>query len=386
MRCLHIMPGLDPRLGGISAAVPRLAEAIRASGRYEVGVLAFCSAAEGIESEGTHQFEVVRLSWPSAFSDIMVRNKLHGIIAEYDVVHLHGLWQLYGWALLRAAEAQNKIILVAAHGMLDRWALANRRWKKLVYSVLIERRNLRRASCLHALTETEAQDYRRYGLQAPIAVIPNGVQVPESVDSETFYAALPELRGRKIVLFLGRLHYKKGLDLLCRAWAEIHGSFPDAHLVIAGPDSENTLARIEALVAKFRLSSSVTFAGMLSGSLKWAALAAATVFVLPSYSEGFSMAILEALALGVPVLITRHCNFPEVAHRRCGWVTEAATPPVASALAECLTLPEESRSELSSNARSLIQRRYEWGVIGRQMTALYDSLCGAVKPLKAVVP
>src|ERR1035437_2598930 len=380
MRCLHVMPGIDPQLGGISATVPKLGEAICAASSYDVGLLAFCSTAERDGSERNRRVELVRVPWPSTFWEVMVGGRLKEIVSGCDVVHLHGLWTFYGWAALHTAEKQKKVSLVAAHGMLDRWALANRRWKKSIYSLLVERRNLQRATCLHALTTTEAQDYRRYGLKAPIAIIPNGVQVPETIDPEIFHAAFPHLRGRRIVLFLGRLHYKKGLDLLCRAWVKVHSGFPDAHLVIAGPDSENTRARIGRMVAECGLGSSVTFTGMLSGSSKWAALAAATVFVLPSYSEGFSVAVLEALAVGVPVVITRQCNFPEVTQYRCGWVTEAAAESVGSALAECLSISEAARCDLSTNARGLIERRYDWRVIGGQMAALYDWLRGAPKP------
>jgi glycosyltransferase involved in cell wall biosynthesis len=310
----------------------------------------------------------------------MVGSRLKKIVFACDVVHLHGLWTLYGLAALQTAQEQGKVSLVAAHGMLDQWALANRRWKKSIYSLLVERRNLQRATCLHALTAAEAQDYRRYGLEAPIAIIPNGVQVPDTIDTEMFHEAFPYLRGHEIVLYLGRLHHKKGLDLLCRAWVTVHDGFPNAHLVIAGPDSENTRARIENLVNESGLRASVTFAGMLSGLAKWAALAAATVFVLPSYSEGFSVAVLEALAIGLPVVISRQCNFPEVEQYRCGWVTEAEAGPVGIALSESLSLSEDGRRELSKNALNLIARRYAWSVIGGQMAGVYDWLRGAPKP------
>jgi glycosyltransferase involved in cell wall biosynthesis len=310
----------------------------------------------------------------------MVGKTLEEIISGVDVVHLHGLWTLYGWAALRAAQGQHKISVVTAHGMLEPWALRNRRWRKLIYSTLVERRSLQRVACLHALTSAEAQDYRRYGLAGPIAIIPNGVQVPATIDPRIFPQAFPDLAGRRIVLYLGRLHRKKGLDNLCRAWSTVHRDFPAAHLVIAGPDSENTRARIELMVAELGLTSSVTFAGMLSGVFKWSALTAATVFVLPSYSEGFSVAVLEALALGIPVVITRQCNFPEVAQSRCGWITEPAADTVASALAESLSLPEGARKELGNNGRALIGQRYDWKVIGGQMAEVYDWLRGAPRP------
>jgi glycosyltransferase involved in cell wall biosynthesis len=189
----------------------------------------------------------------------------------------------------------------------------------------------------------------------------------------------PELTSSRIVLFMSRLIYKKGLDILCRAWADVSPSFGNAHLVIAGPD-DGAQPGIERLVDEIGIRRSVTFAGMLNGRLKWSALAAAEVFVLPSRSEGFSMAALEAIATGAPVILTRQCNFPEVASAGCGWVVEPDVKQLQGALEACLRTTASERSRMGERGRALAASRYTWPVIGRQMREVYDWVLGGPAP------
>jgi glycosyltransferase involved in cell wall biosynthesis len=263
--------------------------------------------------------------------------------------------------------------------MLEEWAMRSKWLKKAVYSLFIERRNLSRATCVRALTRTEVDDYRRFGLRNKVAVIPNGVDPPQTSDASRFLGAYPNLAGKRIVLFLSRLIYKKGLDLLCHAWSAISRKFPEAHLVIAGPDY-GSRGPIERLVDELGLRRSVTFPGMLASDLKWSALAAAEAFVLPSRSEGFSMAALEAIAAGVPVILTRQCNFPEVAAVGCGWVIEPDVAQLQGALEECLGAPAAERTRRSESGRLLAARRYSWPVIGAQMGEVYQWLLGGREP------
>ncbi len=174
------------------------------------------------------------------------------------------------------------------------------------------------------------------------------------------------------MLFLGRVHYKKGLDVLCRAWACTRRN-PQDHLVIAGPDCEGTRARLVA-------GSGITFTGLLGAELRWSALAAAHVFVLPSYSEGFSVAVLEALAAGVPVIASEACNLPEVAERACGWVVQPTVRSVAAALAEALGATPADRALLGANGRALVEQRYAWPKVAAQMASVYDWVLGGPRP------
>jgi glycosyltransferase involved in cell wall biosynthesis len=264
--------------------------------------------------------------------------------------------------------------------MLQPWALRSKSFKKRLYSALVEKANLQKAACLHALTTAEAADYRSFGRRGPIAVIPNGVELPQSIDATLFLEQFPMLRGRRIVLFLGRIHFKKGLDILIRAWAAIEKNFPDTILVLAGPDSENSRAAVEKLAEECGISARIHFTGMLAAGMKWSALANSYGFVLPSYSEGLSVAALEAMGVGLPVILTRHCHMPEVRRLDAGWEIEATTPALTLALEEMLANSSAANAAIGGRARRLVCDRYSWPVVAAQMADLYRWVQGGPSP------
>ncbi|MDQ2844185.1 MAG: glycosyltransferase [Acidobacteriota bacterium] len=373
---------LDPKYGGLSAVVPALGSAVAAHGRCSISLEAFCrpdehfapAVADGI---AVSYFPVGRLAWRK---DATARRTFQRTVAEASGVHIHGLWQMSTAAAVRAAKSLSKPYVISAHGMLERWALANKPVKKKIYAALCERSNLRGAACLHALTEAEAGDYRRFGLPNPIAVIPNGVDIPASAAAGLFLDRFPALRGRRLILFLGRIHFKKGLDILSEAWARIASRWPEAQLVLAGPDFEGTQALIETRLRELGIERRVTFTGMLDAPLKWSALAAAECFVLPSYSEGLSVSVLEAMGLGLPVIVSEQCNLPEVACHACGLTIQPRVDELSAALEHMLGASGRERSSFGQNGRRLIDERYSWPAIGEQMTALYAWLTGGPRP------
>jgi glycosyltransferase involved in cell wall biosynthesis len=264
--------------------------------------------------------------------------------------------------------------------MLDTWAVRQKAWRKAPYMALWERRNLSSSACLRALTNNEVLDYRREGFAGKVAVVPNGVTIPEGATPELLLEAYPDLRSRRIILFLGRLHPKKGVDLLCSAWSRIAANFPDAVLLIAGPDSDGTMSKLKAMVEGARIAKQVAFVGMLTGQLKWSALAASEVFVLPSHSEGFSVSTIEALGMGIPVIITRQCWFPQVAEASCGWVIEPDVDQIADVITESLKMSSTERLARRDNARKLVESHYSWPVVGRKMGQVYEWIVGGSKP------
>ena len=381
-RSINLIAHLDPRFGGMSISVPALAHATVATLRYSALVLAFCAANEAWRLPEASHLQVICFPFDNhrPLDDILTRLRLRPIVDNFDVVHIHGIWRAYCAGAGHISRIQHKPFIVSAHGMLDGWALRNKQWKKTLYSAVIERPNLQRAACLRALTRAEAENYRSFGLTNPIAVIPNGVNPPEEFSPRRFFEKYPELEGRRLVLFLSRIHYKKGIDLLCRAWAAICAQFPDAHLVLAGPDFENTLEKTRELVSSLGVQGRVTFTGMLAGPEKWAVLAAASVFVLPSWSEGFSMATLEAMAASCPVIMTHQCYFPEILENQCGWLIQPDVKELETALGEALSMPQAELDRLGENGRRLVATRYTWQRIGEQMTQVYDWVLGGPKP------
>ena len=207
-----------------------------------------------------------------------------------------------------------------------------------------------------------------------IDLCPSQASIPTTEASR--FQRFPNLRNRTIVLFLGRLHPKKGLSLLCDSWSKVCGGYPEAHLVIAGPDSDAQQQSLETLVAERGIESRVTFAGMLRGEEKWAALGAASFFTLPSYSEGFSISVLEALAAGTPVILSRQCYFPEVDLYQCGLTIEPEPLALQAALRECLELSPADRFLWGARAKQLVQDRFTWPIVGAQSAAVLDWILG----------
>ena len=380
-RWLSVVSHTDPRYGGLSSAVPRGAGDIVATGRFDVSLAAFCAPGEqtrpaGFDDEHLSFWPVSRRPWLQSGA---LRQEFSEAVRQADGVHIHGLWEASTAVAARTARSLNRPYIVSAHGMLEPWALANKRWKKLVYAQLIERELVARATCLHALTEAEAQQYRAFGAKCPIAVIPNAVEIPEVRSAQLFFANYPQLQGLRLVLFLGRLHPKKGLNLLIEAWGRVSKLHPEAHLVLAGPDAEGTEARMLAAMAATKIEGAVTFTGMLQPAMKWSALAAAEGFVLPSYSEGLSMGVLEAMGAGLPVIVTRNCNMPEVRREDAGWEVAADAGELASALQELLgNSPEENRS-MGARGAYLVTNRYNPRHVAREMADLYDYALNGIR-------
>lgn len=379
---LHVIPHLDPKYGGLSAAVPQLASAVAAYSFETVRIAGFCDRDEE-DSNARHPGITIN-RWPASrmawFRQPELKRAFRGEVNSARGVHLHGLWTQSSSASADAARLLKKPYVVSAHGMLDRWALANKRFKKSVYAALTERDNVKGAACLHALTNSEVGDYRRFGATQPIVVIPNGVTVPRSIQPSTFFDRHPALRGKRLVLFLSRIHPKKGLRILVEAWSKVSQRYPDAHLVLAGPDFENTRQSLEELIQMHGLSDTILFTGMLDQQLKWSALAAAECFILPSFSEGLSVATLEAMGCGLPVIITEQCNLPEVGTVGAGWTVQPTAPQVTSALDEMLGNSAAMNRSIGQRGRRLVEQKYSWPLIAEQLCDVYSWLEGGASP------
>ena len=269
--------------------------------------------------------------------------------------------------------------IISIRGQLSQTALRVATWKKAIIRRLYADRNLRRAACLHALTDQEAADARAYGLANPIAVIPNGIdlevfdRLPPRDQADKQW---PQLAGKRVVLFLARIHPIKGLDHLVRAWCRLAARFDGWHLVIAGPDEVGQQASLEAMLRQGGAAGGATFVGPVYGADKQALLAAADVFALPSFSEGFSMSLLEALACRLPGVFTPGCNFPQAAQAGAGIVAEPTEGSFGAALAEMMSLPDDQRRQMGLRGRRLVEEKYSWDHLAGQMADVYRWLVG----------
>jgi glycosyltransferase involved in cell wall biosynthesis len=379
--CLNVSLHIDERWGGLAASMPHFCNAVTGTGRFVSRLAALCDEDEVTPASflpaDVNRFPIGRLKW---FMDRSLDRRLEGLIREAAIVHIHGLWREYSVLASRLCRKHGKPYVISAHGMLQPWTLNNGKWKKRAYLSAVELPVLRGAAGLRALTRTETDDYRRLGLQNPVKVVPNGVDVPAGISPDEFLNAFPGLAGRRLILFLGRIHPKKGIDILCRAWAHLEKDLPDVQLVIAGPDEGDTLSDLTELIRTLGIDNRVTFTGLLRGPTKWSALAASTLFVLPSHSEGFSVSILEALGCGLPVLVSHNCNFPEITETACGWEIDADEGQLINALAGALRESPEILSARAGNGRRLVATRYTWAAIGTRAADMLEEWSGNSRP------
>jgi len=335
---------------------------------------------------------------------------------DYEIIHTHGIWQYPSVATLAWHKKCASPYLVSPHGMLDPWALQNSAWKKRAARMLYEGSHLRRAACLRALCESEARSMRAYGLRNPICVIPNGIDLPGVVEGSELRVESSALKrlaaGRKIVLYLGRIHPKKGLVNLLKAWKQVSGRWSVAGgqssgwvLAIAGWDEgghEDQLKRLATElgtawvdVREHRTSNiehptsnscSLLFLGPQFGEEKGACYRGCEAFILPSFSEGLPMVVLEAWAYGKPVLMTPECNLPE------GFATGAAlhigpsAESIAQTLEDLFRAPPAALRLMGEKGRELVRDRFTWPKVAAEMKAVYDWVLGSGSKPSCVIP
>ena len=277
--------------------------------------------------------------------------------------------------------------IVHLHGMLESWALQNAKWKKRIAALRYENRHLGGAACLRALCEAEAQSVRAYGMRNPICVIPNGVDLPDLSETPTPQAR-PFAEGQKVLLYLGRLHPKKNVSNLIRAWKQILDSYPPARasllLAIAGWSQGGYEAQLRQLTTDLGLLSSVVFLGPRFGTEKDECYRGCDAFIMPSLSEGLPMTVLEAWAYAKPVLMTPECNLPE--GFAAGAALQIGTGPeeIAGGLKQMIEMSDDDRRAMGNRGRNLVATKFSWPRIGEQMRSVYEWMLSG-SPLPEVV-
>jgi glycosyltransferase involved in cell wall biosynthesis len=304
-----------------------------------------------------------------------------------DIVHIHSIYLFHstvGALLCRRARVP---YVIRPHGTLDPYLRRRHRVGKWLHEIIVERHSFKGAAAIQftAAEEmalaTQSRAGRRLLKSAVGVFVPNGVAIPEvsesgppEADSEGLLQQFPELRGKRILLFLGRINFKKGLDLLAAAFARLCANRADIHLLIAGPDNEGYELRVKEWLRAANVLDRVTFAGMLRGTYKTAAFKIADMFVLPSYSENFGIAIAEAMAQSLPVIVSDRVNiWREIAEAAAGLVIKCDSAELATAMAALLDDSELCRS-MGERGRQLVERSFTWQVVGGQMINLYERI------------
>lgn len=386
LRTLHVIAGLSPSDGGPSYSVPRLCAALAARDAAEVTLLTVARPAE--TPDVCSEAGVCRRSFAQDFARVPILGSLRlsagldhaigGAASGAEVVHNHGLWLApnvrAGWA---AAKARRPLI-ISPRGMLSPVALSFSRRRKQVFWRLAQRAVVRGAACLHATSIAEYYDIRGLGLTNPVAVIANGVDV---AGSHRRPASVAEIR--RTVLTLGRIHPKKGLERLLRAWTEVETAHPDWRLRIIGPAEDGHDAELRRLAASLGLRR-VTVEGPVYGDDKLTALEAADLFVLPTLNENFGLTVAESLACGRPVICTAGAPWSGLRTHDCGWWIDHGVEPLANALDDAMSMPRTALSAMGEKGRSWMARDFSWERIADDMLATYRWLARGAEPPRFV--
>jgi glycosyltransferase involved in cell wall biosynthesis len=380
MRLLHVVASVDPRGGGPMEGVRQRGLRLEQLGHTVEAVTLDDPAAAFVRGFPlkVHAVGPVRSSY--GYSAALIP-WLEAHAAGYDAIVVNGLWQFHSFAAWRTLRRLRLPYFVFTHGMLDPWfkrAYPLKHLKKWLYWPWVEYRVLRDARAVLFTSEEERLQARRsfwlyraneevvaYGTSAPPA---NAVELREG-----FLTAHSELRGRRLLLFLSRIHEKKGCDLLVRAFAEIAGIESTLHLVMAGPDQSGVVVHLKQIAADHGLEKRISWPGMLREEMKWGAFYASEAFILPSHQENFGISVAEALGCGLPVLISDKVNiWREVMSHGAGLVAPDSLQGTTRLLRDYLALTPPQRDAMGSNARALFAERFT-------VSAMADSLLNVIE-------
>jgi glycosyltransferase involved in cell wall biosynthesis len=376
---MSVIPGLARRRGGPSFGVAGLCEAVAHTGitqllmtvaapSGEPEVIPLHDDVETIRLTGFHS-QALRLTYsPGFYRKIIGQSRSRNI----SIIHNHGLWTQPNHVAARVARQLEIPLVVSTHGMVAAWALQHKAWKKRLGWWAYQRADLEQACVIRATAEHEVLAIRRLGFRQPIALIPNGIEIPDRAEPANG-------KDPRVLLFVGRIYPVKGLLNLVKAWAAVR---PQGwRCVIAGPDEAGHKREVEAAIGDAGLGSAFSFPGAIDGNAKWDLYRSADLLVLPSFTENFGLVVPEALACGVPVITTKGTPWKSLQAWDCGWWVDVGVEPLAAALKEATGATDARRREMGLRGRQLVEERYDWGPLGKSMAAVYQWILGrAPKP------
>jgi glycosyltransferase involved in cell wall biosynthesis len=397
MRVLHVIPSLSPKRGGPSFAVRLMAEAAaRQGGAVDVaatdddgaGHLATPLEQPVVEGGVTYRYfrrqtDFYTFSWP-------LTRWLARHVGDYDLIHVHGLFSYSTLPAAWLAWRADVPYLVRPFGTLNRWGREHRRpLLKKASLRLLEGPILERAAYVHYTCEQERIEAEMAGCRYPAIVLPLGIDLtPFSslLPAEALRRRHPQLKGKPVILFLSRLHPIKGLDILLQAMADLVVGYPNACLFLVGDGEPAYMSKLQAQAEALGLVERIVWTGPLYGHDKLAAFAAADLFILPSYSENFGLAAVEALAAGLPLVISDQVGIQrDVARAEAGLVTPCNSEALAQAIGAMLASPE-LRARCAANARRLAEQQFSSSNMATALVALYHEVISSASRSRTEAP
>ena len=372
---VQVVSGLELSHGGPSYSVPRLNMALIAAG---INGLIFNDLTRGdLASEISEtivtfhrQFGATPLLRKLHLSGKMHRRLISGD-DRFDLIHSHGLWRLPNIYAARAASRQKIPHVISPRGMLSQVALDFSRAGKLAFWYAAQKSAVLQAACLHATCDAEHDEIRNAGFRGPIALIPNGIDLPD----QRFLSLSEGNHPTRTLLFLGRIHPKKGLDVLIGAWAKCAATFPQWRLRIVGPADSTHMRWLNQLVTESG-APRVSIDGPAFGDAKWQIYQDADLFVLPSQNENFGLTVAESLACRRPVIVSKGAPWDGVEIHRCGWWVDANEQALADVMRTALETPRCVLDEMGLRGQAWMREAYSWSKIGVEMASAYAWLLG----------
>ncbi len=365
LHIIHSVDSIAARHGGPTRAIRDLAEALARGGARVTLVTGDGAGDDGLLRPDPALVTTLHAPGWRGLGGALAARLPPELLATADIVHDHGLWKPWNLGAATAAGRAGVPLVVSPHGMLAPWALAWRRQRKALAWALYQRRLLGGAAALLATAPAEAGDIRARLPRATIAVVPNGVALP----AVAAVAARPP-----VILFLGRLHPVKNLPGLLAAWAQVAPCFPGWRLRLVGPEEAGHRVQLAAEAARLGVTARLDIEAAIPDSQKAAAFAAASLFVLPSFSENFGVVAAEALAAGLPVIASTGTPWSALAREGAGWHVAPDPAGLAAALAEAMTLPAAARAAMGARGQALAARDFGWDRIAARLLAVYEWL------------
>lgn len=374
---------LSRKAGGLFYSVPNLARAISKK-KQNVSLMGFRDKFSEVDFGNYEGLSVntYQTSWPlqkfGHSTDVITK------IQDFSplVIHQQGIWSFLSFYTLRYKRKHPDCkTVIAPRGMLDPWIVKRSPLKKWIVRKWFEDENLYKADCIHALCKSEYDSIREYGLKNPVAIIPNGTNIPDWKRNPNIFFKKPT----KTLLFLSRLHPKKGVIEMLKAYSFIKSNRPDIvakwHLKIGGWGEESFIKEIKNTIEILELSNNVELLGAVYGEAKDELLKSSDALILPTYSEGLPMTVLEAWAYGLPVLTTDYANLPEGFKTKASYRIENEPGKMSKGLTEFLSLSDKDIFRYGENGYSLALGAFSWDAIGKKLISLYDwLLTGKNKP------
>lgn len=372
LRVVLLTGKMSPAAGGLSVSVPGLASGLAAYDDIEMHILGTQDPQNPAAAMSWGQrAQAFPISGPAALQ------RAPGMAAAVhrlapDVIDVQGLWTWASRVSLDYWRRHRRPYVVTPRGMLDPWARRNSAWKKLLFGAFAENAHLQHAYCLRATAEMEAEHFRAMGLRAPIAVVPNSVSIPDLLPRPATH--------RSQILFLSRIHPKKGVNLLLQAWAMLQSRHPSWDLVIAGMDENGYEAELKAQATQLAVQR-VSFIGPVHGAAKDLLYRKSDVFVLPTHAENFGLVVAEALAQEVPVITTTNAPWGGMEDKQCGWWIPLNVERLANTMTHAMTLPREDLRMMGANGRAWMKSDFAPEQTATKMRDVYMWCTGrAQKP------